>query len=513
MALWHSTAALVEEWLLAAFFVKLLPLSLFILVKMTMSDLILFGITALAYIVLEKPSKTSTTRDSSALRVALQEGTTRDAHEQVFTVDEHNVPTLHGNTRAEMRLENLWHRATYIVVRHEDSQNNNNNEEVKLLVQRRSMQKDYCPGRLDPTPGGVVGFGESYLENATREIEEEMGIDVSSGSENSMMKLFDFPYQDGRLRVWGGFFEVIYRGSLDDLKIQEEEVDEVLEMTLSEVQEVAQQNPDAWMPDSLHALRLYLQYREDHSVSRRLLHGYSSGNLESYKLRPKPKVIFFDCDDCLYFDNWRVASKLTHKMNEWCKKLGLQEGQAYELYQNHGTTLRGLLDEGHLEHSEESIDEFLSHVHDIDVDEMLQEDKELRRMIEQMDPSIPKYIFTASVRHHAEACLTALGINDLFVDIIDVKQCDFKSKHSEESFKKAMEVAGVDDPESCLFLDDSVKNIRAAREVGWRSVLVGRIGRDCGKQISTDHAEHEIDRIHDVPKVFPELFNSTSKPS
>lgn len=355
-----------------------------------------------------------------------------------------------------------------------------------------------------------MGFGESYLENATREIQEEMGIDVETNKSNEMRKLFNFPYQDDRVRVWGGFFEVIYRGSLDALKIQEEEVDEVLPMTLTRVQQLAQDEPEQWMPDSLHALRLYLQYRQDHSVNRRLLHGYTSGNLDSYKLRPKPKVIFFDCDDCLYFDNWNVASKLTHKMEEWCKRLGLEEGQAYELYQNHGTTLRGLLDEGHLEHSEESIDDFLSHVHDISVETMLETDTELRRMIEQMDPTIPKYIFTASVRHHAEACLTALGINDLFVDIIDIKQCGFRSKHSEHSFKTAMNIAGVDDPESCLFLDDSVKNIHAARQVGWRSVLVGRIGRDCGKKVSSHHAEHEIDRIHDVPKVLPELFSNST---
>ena len=40
-------------------------------------------------------------------------------------------------------------------------------------------------------------------------------------------------------------------------------------------------------------------------------------------------------------------------------------------------------------------------------------------MLLKIDPSIPKYIFTASVRDHAERCLRALGIEDLFVDIID----------------------------------------------------------------------------------------------
>ena len=170
-------------------------------------------------------------------------------------MDEHNVPTATGHTRAEMRLQNLWHRATYILVRHESS----HDDMLYLLVQRRSMQKDYCPGKLDPTPGGVVGFGESYAENATREIEEEMGIDVSETSPHTMTKLFNFPYQDDRVRCWGGFFEVVYRGTIEDLKIQVEEVDEVLRLSLAEVQEMAVKDPDAWMPDALHALRLYLQ--------------------------------------------------------------------------------------------------------------------------------------------------------------------------------------------------------------------------------------------------------------
>ena len=72
-----------------------------------------------------------------------------------------------------------------------------------------------------------------------------------------------------------------------------------------------------------------------------------------------------------------------------------------------------------------------------------------------------------------------------------------------------MKIAGVpkNEPESCIFLDDSRKNIEAAREIGWRSVLVGTVGRDCGTPISSDHAELEIDRIHDMPTALPELFD------
>eukprot|EP00550_Attheya_septentrionalis_P005607 CAMPEP_0198295178 /NCGR_PEP_ID=MMETSP1449-20131203/26341_1 /TAXON_ID=420275 /ORGANISM="Attheya septentrionalis, Strain CCMP2084" /LENGTH=494 /DNA_ID=CAMNT_0043995393 /DNA_START=6 /DNA_END=1487 /DNA_ORIENTATION=+ len=443
----------------------------------------------------------------SALQKALREGTSRDAGERVCTVDEHNRPTAEGHVRSEVRLQNLWHRATYIIVRHvteEDAANPIRPEHEHILVQRRSMSKDYCPGKLDPAPGGVVGFGESYQLNAEHELAEEMGIS-SSNNDNTMKRLFTFPYQDERVQCWGELYEVTYRGPLDALTIQEEEVEEVMRMSLSDIQKVTQQTPDAWTPDGRHALTLYLQHRHDRIVKRRLLSGYSSGNLDAYTVRPKPKAIFFDCDDCLYFDGWKTANQLTKKIDEWCVKHGLPEGEAYQLYLRHGTALRGLLAEGHMEHCEDAIDKYLQDVHDLPIHTLLSRDEELRNMIESMDPSIPKYVFTASVSDHADRCLKALGIRDLFADIIiDVKACGLVTKHSKEAFQAAMKIANVDDPESCVFLDDSVNNIRAAREVGWRSILVGRVGRDCGTPISSDDAEHEIDRIHELPTIFPE---------
>ena len=51
-----------------------------------------------------------------------------------------------------------------------------------------------------------------------------------------------------------------------------------------------------------------------------------------------------------------------------------------------------------------------------------------------------------------------------------------------------------------------MKNIHAAREIGWRSILVGRIGRDSGSPVSSENAEAEIDQIHDIHLVLPEIF-------
>ena len=84
---------------------------------------------------------------------------------------------------------------------------------------------------------------------------------------------------------------------------------------------------------SSHILQLYLQYYHDSRLKRNLLRGVSGSNIDSYTLRPKPRVIFFDCDDCLYFDNWNIAGHLTTKIEDHCQEaFNLPNGRAYELY-------------------------------------------------------------------------------------------------------------------------------------------------------------------------------------
>jgi pyrimidine 5'-nucleotidase len=197
----------------------------------------------------------------------------------------------------------------------------------------------------------------------------------------------------------------------------------------------------------LHAMQLYLQRQHDVNVNRRLLHGYSSSNLDEYKLRPKLKAIFFDCDDCLYQDDWTVAKLLTQKIEDWCLEHHLRPGQAYELYKQYGTALRGLLAEGYLPNSPQAIDEYLYTVHDIPIDKLLPRDNDLVEMLKSMDPSIPRYIFTASVHHHAQRCLQALGIETFFEKtVIDCKACHLETKHSRHSFEQAMKIARVEHP-------------------------------------------------------------------
>ena len=152
-------------------------------------------------------------------------------------------------TRGEMRANGWIHRATYAFVR---TSNN------YFYVQKRSKLKDYCPGYYDPTPGGVVGAGESYELTNEREIEEEMGIKNPS----LMNHAFTFYYEDERLKCWGDAWDVVYDGPL---KLQEEEVEEVVMMSLNEILDRAA-NGELFTPDSIHAAQLYLKHMNEKGI-------------------------------------------------------------------------------------------------------------------------------------------------------------------------------------------------------------------------------------------------------
>jgi 8-oxo-dGTP pyrophosphatase MutT (NUDIX family) len=129
---------------------------------------------------------------------------TKSAEEVIEIVDENNN-VLEPKTRAEMRAARLIHRATYALVRTSGNY---------FYVQKRSMLKDYCPGYLDPTPGGVMAAGETYEVTNIREVEEEMGI-----KDVEMQHLFTFFYEDRRLRCWGDAWECEYDGPIKMQKV------------------------------------------------------------------------------------------------------------------------------------------------------------------------------------------------------------------------------------------------------------------------------------------------------
>ncbi|KAL4502965.1 hypothetical protein ABPG72_014194 [Tetrahymena utriculariae] len=149
-----------------------------------------------------------------------QTGLINEADEIIQIVDENNKP-LGPATRQEMRDKKLIHRATYIFLENADTK--------KFYVHKRTIHKKWCPGFWDPTFGGVVQYEESYEQNAQRELLEEAGV------EEKLVPLFEFFY-DCRpdVSVWGKAF---YTKTRKNLKLQELEVEQAVEMGCEELQQ------------------------------------------------------------------------------------------------------------------------------------------------------------------------------------------------------------------------------------------------------------------------------------
>ncbi|SPP31477.1 putative Nudix hydrolase YfcD [Arsenophonus endosymbiont of Aleurodicus floccissimus] len=137
--------------------------------------------------------------------------------EWIDIVDDKNKVIAQA-TRQQMRIENLFHRAAYIIV-HDGM--------GKILIQRCTEMKDIYPGLFDATAVGVVTSGEGMLAAARREAEEELEIADIPFAEHGL-----FYYEITQCRVWGGLFSCV---SHVPFALQETEVESVFELTPDEI--------------------------------------------------------------------------------------------------------------------------------------------------------------------------------------------------------------------------------------------------------------------------------------
>ncbi len=93
---------------------------------------------------------------------------------EIFDVVDADDQVTGTATRAEVHAQKLTHRAVHVFVF---------NKRGDLLLQKRSLRKDMCPGLWDSSVSGHLDSGESYEAAAVRELEEEMGITAETAPE------------------------------------------------------------------------------------------------------------------------------------------------------------------------------------------------------------------------------------------------------------------------------------------------------------------------------------------
>ncbi len=163
--------------------------------------------------------------------------------EMVIIVDEEDneiavVP------RSKMRKETLMHRGSAIFVE---------NSKGGILIHKRTETKDVFPGFYDASFGGAVVEGETYEENAKRELEEEAGL------KNIKLKfLFITKYMGRGNRSFIGVFSVKSDGPF---KFQEEEVEKAFFVSKGELPELIKK--EKFRLSGLKLLKGYLKHKNE----------------------------------------------------------------------------------------------------------------------------------------------------------------------------------------------------------------------------------------------------------
>ncbi len=182
-------------------------------------------------------------------------------------------------------------------------------------------------------------------------------------------------------------------------------------------------------------------------------------------------TLFFDLDDTLYPPSTGIWNLIRQRMDLYMQeKLNMDPAEIPDLrrhlYETYGTTMRGLQITYHIDEAE-----YLAYVHDVQVEDRLQPNPELRSLLLGLPQR--RVIFTNSDQNHARRVLTCLGVADCFERVIDIQDVAPSCKPQPEAYAQALKCANAPDARHCVMIDDSPRNLITAREIGFYTVQMG----------------------------------------
>lgn len=161
----------------------------------------------------------------------------QNTEELLDVLDENNQSTGVVLPRKQVHAEGLWHRTVHIYLFRKSVTG------LEFLLHLRSKLKETAPGLWDTRFGGYIKAGQSMEEGVRDELQEEIGLDAKK------LNLFggewqkrDFPPNREYTQIY--FLE--YDDSLENLKFNDGEVDEVKWMSADDIKESMRNNPDIW---------------------------------------------------------------------------------------------------------------------------------------------------------------------------------------------------------------------------------------------------------------------------
>lgn len=182
------------------------------------------------------------------------------------------------------------------------------------------------------------------------------------------------------------------------------------------------------------------------------------------------ECILFDLDNTLYSAGLEVFRLIDRRINSYMiEVVGIPREEVDDVrrsyWERYGVTMQGLM-----RHHGVDPEDYLSYVHDIELDGLLRPDPELCRALQSLP--LRKAVFTNSSLYHSERVLAALGLDGAFEEIFDIRVAGYLPKPCPEPYLAVLDRMSV--PASrCIMVDDAPENLRTAKDLGMGTILVG----------------------------------------
>ena len=151
---------------------------------------------------------------------------------EIFDIVDHEDKVIGRASRQEVHRQGFLHRSTHLLVF---------DEQGRVLLQKRSIDKDTFPEKWDSSVSGHVDSGEHYDECIVREAKEEIGLDLEEVPE----KLFKVEACEQTAQEFTWVYRTISPGPFT---INEKEISEIRWNTRDEVSSLLDLEPESFSP-------------------------------------------------------------------------------------------------------------------------------------------------------------------------------------------------------------------------------------------------------------------------
>ena len=186
---------------------------------------------------------------------------------------------------------------------------------------------------------------------------------------------------------------------------------------------------------------------------------------------PTRPVWLFDLDNTLHNASPHIFPHINRSMTRYLEQhlgLGLDEANALRMqyWHRYGATMLGLM-----RHHGTDPDHFLVETHRFDrLHEMMVFERALRGTLRALPGR--RIVFSNAPRHYAEAVLEIMGVRRLFEDVVGIEDLDYHPKPGIRAYRSLLQRRRLNAAQ-CIMLEDSAVNLRTAKRLGMRTVLVG----------------------------------------